>query len=647
MRIAYIIFALATFLSFSASAQESSAVLPSYVGSEQCSDCHQDASEAWAGSHHALAWTKPSAETIVADFDGTEFIHDGVTTNFRIEGDRYFVKVTENDGSSKEYLVHSVAGIEPLQQYLLETEAGRLQSFDVVWDTKEKRWFHLYPDQNLPPEDGLHWTGPYKNWNARCAECHSTGYEKNYDAANQSYASVQAEIGVGCEACHGPGSAHLKWAAGLSFGNPLERLNSQGLTMDFSAGAEATIQQCASCHSRREGQGNGSPIPGTAYHEAYVLSPLRPGLYYPDGQILDEVYVYGSFLQSKMYAKGVSCTNCHEAHTADLKAEGNGVCTQCHSEAENPDFPSLKTKLYDDPSHHFHQPDTAGAQCKSCHMIERVYMGVDGRRDHSFRIPRPDVAALTGSPDACTDCHTDRSPGWAAEVLVQKYPDSDNRKSHYGVALFNGQVDPRAATRSLANLAEDTGSAGLVRATALWLLEQSADQGLAARLAPMLQDSDPLVRSAAIGVQRMANPSEQVQRIVGLLDDPVKSVRIAAAKAMLGAPIVRLPASIQANLDAAMSEWQTGLSNRADFPETHLVLGGIALSMRNLERADKAFREVTRMDPQRVDAWVMLSRIAEVAGGPEAGSAVLNEALAVNPGNETLKGLAQRFTQDK
>jgi len=274
---------------------------PDYVGSKACTSCHESAASAWRGSHHPLAWTWPSAETVVADFDGTEFVHDGMTARFRIESEGgYHVKVTEKDGVTTDYRVHSVAGIEPLQQCLLETEPGRLQSFDVVWDTEEKRWFHLYPYEDLPPDDGLHWTGPYKNWNARCAECHATGCVKNYDHRTGRYASTQAEIGVGCEACHGPGAAHLQWVAAPEAWTPPSGLNAYGFSQSFAT-TEATIQQCATCHSRREAHTDASPVPGTPYHDSYGLAwpglaLLLSGAYHADGQILDEVYVYGSFL---------------------------------------------------------------------------------------------------------------------------------------------------------------------------------------------------------------------------------------------------------------------------------------------------------------------------------------------------------------
>jgi predicted CXXCH cytochrome family protein len=556
-----------------------------------------------------------------------------MSVRFRIEDGAYHAEVTESDGSMRGYEVHSVVGVEPLQQYLFETEAGRLQSFDVVWDTEEGRWFHLYPDQDLPPGDGLHWTGPYKTWNARCAECHATGYEKNYDQATGIYASAQAEIGVGCEACRGPGAAHLDWAVGKAVSPMLDPF---GFTMDFTKGAEATIQQCATCHSRREAHGDGNPVPGTAYHDAYSLALLRPGQYEADGQILDEVYVYGSFLQSKMYTQGVSCTDCHAPHSVELRAEGNAVCAQCHSPAGNPQFPTLKPADYDSPAHHFHEDGTDGAQCKSCHMVEWVYMGNDWRADHSFRIPRPDLAAETGAPDACTTCHEGQTPAWAAATLATWYPESTHRGSHFGVVLAAGRADPIAAAWDLADLAEESAQPGIVRATALWLAAQGADVGLANRLAPLLDDPDPLVRASAVGMQRGASPTERVQRIVGLLGDPVRSVRIEAAKQLVDAPIARMPAAIEASYRRAMADWQGALGNRMDFPETHLVLGGVALTMRNLPAAAGAFREVTRLDPQRADAWVMLVRIAEVAEGPNAARAVLAEALAAVPDDPTL-----------
>ncbi|WP_425091571.1 multiheme c-type cytochrome [Tropicimonas sp. S265A] len=619
-----------------------------YVGSGACIDCHTDAAQDWQGSHHAGAWTEATAENITADFDGTSFALRGLEARFRIEPDgAHHVEVTEPDGTTRDYPVHSVIGVEPLQQYVLETEPGRLQSFDVVWDTEEGGWFHIYPSSDLSPRDGLHWSGPYKNWNARCAACHATGFEKNYILRSRSYASTQVEIGVGCEACHGPGSTHVNWAQSTPQPAPPQNY---GFAMDFSD-TEATIQQCATCHSRREAHLDGNPMPGSAFHDDYNLALLREGLYHPDGQILEEVFVYGSFLQSKMYSKGVGCLDCHNPHSAQRIAEGNAVCTQCHSLAGNPDYPSLELADYDAPSHHFHPDGSAGAQCKNCHMVEQVYMGNDRRADHSFRIPRPDLAAQTGTPDACTECHTDRTPDWAAAQLIEWYPDSDARGPHYGTTLALGREDAVAASEELIALALDTQVPGIVRATALSLVERAGSFTAAEDLVPLLSDPDPLVRAAAAGAQRAAPVEVRVDRLLPLMEDTYKNVRIEAARALLDADPSAFSPIAQEVYQNALDDWRGAISNRLDFPETHLQLAGIAMTNRDFRSAVSAFREAVAQDPQRVDAWVMMIRIGAALGAQDRTLLdLLNEALEANPDDPALLGILAQLrglpTQD-
>ncbi len=605
---------------------------PAYVGSAACTDCHRRQADDWQKSHHAMAWTQPNSDTVLGDFDETQFLHRGITTRFGREDGQYVVHTDGPDGSMQRYPVAGVAGLAPLQQYILETEAGRLQSLDVVWDVEEKRWYHLYPDQDLPAGDGLHWTGPYKTWNARCAECHATNYDKNFDPKTASYASTQTEIGVGCESCHGPGQAHRDWALANGDYDPdrWAGLSGTGFSMDFNTGAEAEIQQCAGCHSRREAFEDGTPLPGTPFHDAYRLSPLREGLYHPDGQILDEVYVYGSFLQSKMYSKGVACTDCHNPHSGERLAKGNAICTQCHSAAGNPRFPSLPLTQYDDPAHHFHPEDSSGAQCKNCHMIERTYMGVDGRRDHSFRVPRPDLSVETTAPNACTDCHDDRTAAWASQTVAAWYPDSRHRGPHFSQVFAPARDNPAAQAEGLLGIAEHSGLPGIVRASALDLLAPVSTPAIAARGVPLLSDPNPMVRTAAVPLQRAA-PTEAAGHLLPLLQDPMRSVRIAAAREFLGLRIAQMPESATRALGQAMTEWQRSLQNKADFPETQLVMGGIGLTTRNMAAALSAFGEAVEMDPQLVQAWTMIARIQDALGDRQAALETLNRAIAANP----------------
>jgi predicted CXXCH cytochrome family protein len=588
--------------------------------------------DAWEGSHHAKAWTETTAEHVLGDFDNATYTQNGIQSRFYRDDDKFMIETDGPTGRIQRYPVMGVVGIEPLQQYLLETEEGKLQSFDVVWDTEQERWYHLYPDQELFAGDGLHWTGPYKNWNARCAECHATDFNKNYSPINRTYASTQKEIGVGCEACHGPGEAHLAWAEKLEMTqSPWTGLTDTGLTIDMAAGGETYIQQCASCHSRREPFEDGNPLPGTAFHDAYRLSTLREGTYHADGQILDEVYVYGSFLQSKMYANGVTCNNCHEPHTAKVRDTGNGLCTQCHSEAGNSDFKTLSLKSYDEPSHHFHEQGSEGAQCKSCHMIERDYMGVDGRRDHSFRIPRPDLSMETRGPNACTDCHSSETAAWAAAAIEDWYPDSEHRAPHFGQALAAGRRDLSGNTNELATLAEYEALPGIVRATALEMLTQVATPEIATRLEPLLQDPDPMVRAAAVGLQRGAPENERPARLALLLGDPVKSVRIAAAREFLSLRIARMPDRLARDLNGATRDWQGSLLAKLDFPETQIVMAGIGLTTRRMETALQAFSEAVTLDPQLEQAWIMMIRIHAAMGNREAARETADRAVEINP----------------
>jgi predicted CXXCH cytochrome family protein len=406
---------------------------------------------------------------------------------------------------------------------------------------------------------------------------------------------------------------------------------------------EIEIQQCAGCHSRREAFQDGNPLPGTPFHDAYRLALLRPGLYHADGQILDEVYVYGSFLQSKMYAKGVRCSNCHEPHSGQLRAQGNAVCTQCHSPAGNEAFPSLTKKLYNDSSHHFHEPGTPGAECKSCHMIERTYMGIDGRRDHSFRVPRPDLSEKLGTPNACNDCHAEKPASWPTRELEKRFPNSTHRGSHYGEVLFGAQNNPNGFSKQLLEIAAQRSFAGIVRASALDLLASRVTPQLAESAAHLIQDRDPLVRAAAVSLQRVAPPVDKIQRIIGALEDPVKVVRIAAAREMLNMRAAYIPTKIKESMNVAYREWQEANTAKLDFPEIHMVLGGTALVMRNAPAAIAAFQEVTSLDPQMVPAWIMQVRILLAIGDKAGAQLALQKGLVANPGNRDLATYKEQF----
>ncbi len=603
---------------------------PRHVTSQACKACHDQQFRDWSDSHHDWAWRLPRPENVLGDFDDASIHHKGVTSRFSNRGGRYYVETDGPDGKPREFEVKFTVGVEPLQQYLLETEPGRLQALDLAWDTTRRRWYHLYPDQDLKGGDGLHWTGPYKNWNARCAECHVTGYAKNYDARARTYSSVQSEIGVGCEACHGPGEAHVAWAEAPDTYDESRfiGLGAMALSVDFAEAApEVEIEVCAACHARRQSLTSQGSAPGEPFLDNFVPALLRTGLYHADGQILDEVYVYGSFQQSKMRAQGVRCSDCHEPHGLSTRAEGNALCTQCHNPEGNPRFPTLKLGLFDSPSHHFHRADGEGANCVDCHMPARTYMGVDPRRDHSFRVPRPDLSVRLDTPNACTRCHDGKTDSWAAEKVRAWYPEGRSGRPHYSEVLAAGRAGDPDAPKGLMALARMSGSPAIVRATALDLLRRYGP-AQADAVEDLLADPEPLVRRSAATLQEFAPPRTRAARLVPLLSDPRRSVRIEAARHLVDVPARDIPRAARPTLRTAIVEYQASLFTAVDFPETQMNLAGLAYRTGNPRAAEVALRTALKMDRQLGEAWLRLAELQSITGRSNEAEMTLRTGLA-------------------
>ena len=529
-------------------------------------------------------------------------------------------------GKPETFQVRYAVGHRPLQQYLVETTAGRLQVLDIAWDVNARKWFHLYPDQKLPAGDGMHWTGTYKNWQARCATCHQTGFDKGYDFAARTYKSHWSELTVGCESCHGPGKDHI---AAARQGNP-----HQSLMPKMGAGQQANeINVCGPCHARREAFSQVQPPAGSPFDDHYALSLLTPDLYFGDGQQNAEVFILGSFLQSKMKAKGVTCSNCHEAHSGKLLAEGNAVCTQCHSEAGRSEFPSLRKAAYDTPEHHHHKAGSEAAQCVSCHMPERTYMLIDPRRDHFFRRPDPLQSQAAGAPDVCTTCHKDKTPAWAAENIAQWFPQRDHSwQDRSALIAFNAGDRQEKTLADLTAFIRDREKPAIARATALRAAASEASFS-ETDATELLKDPDALVRAAAAGALRNIPVVERVGLLTPLLSDPARSVRQVAAIEIAGAGVAALPAADDPKYRAALTEYLDSRMANADTPESQMALGGLALSRRQWDEAETAFRTATEMDPQLVQAWLVLSQIREARGDKPGTEAALTAAIAASPRN--------------
>jgi predicted CXXCH cytochrome family protein len=631
-----------------------SAAPPSFVGSEKCASCHPKETEAFRGSDHARAMQPATDQTVLGSFDEARTAQHGVTSTFLRRDGKFLVRTDGPDGKPGDFEIAYTFGVDPLQQYLVRFPDGRLQALGLAWDTRPRaqggqRWFHLYPGQTFRAGDPLHWTGREQTWNFQCAECHSTDLRKRYDLATNRYATTWAELTVSCEECHGPGSGHVAWAEARPAGTPGGRGGATGLVVRLGRGdgtwaikdpqrgiaewtgpqrTSAELDVCARCHARRRPIVDPHPY-GRPFLDTHVPALLESRLYHADGQILGEVYEWGSFVQSRMQRAGVTCSDCHEPHRATLRAAGNAVCAQCHLPAK-----------FDAATHHHHRPESAGARCVSCHMAARTYMVVDPRRDHSFRVPRPDLSVALGTPNACTGCHQDRPPRWAADRIAA-WGGTRQGTPDFARALDAARRGLPDAGPALTALATDERQPGIARATALSHLPEFWTAGMAAPVESALRDPDALVRLAALRATEAMPPEQRGRLAAPLLRDPVRAVRLAAAQTLATAPRAPLAEGPRADFDRAVAELVQSELVNADRPEAHVNLSNLYGRLGRPGDAESELRTALWLDPAFVPALVNLADLLRTQGRDADGERFLEQALRAAPDHaEALHALA-------
>jgi predicted CXXCH cytochrome family protein len=614
-----------------------------FVGRQVCASCHAAQEQLWRQSHHDLAMQAATAATVLGNFDNQEFTHAGTTSRFFRKDDRFMVRTDGPDGKLTDYEIKYTFGVEPLQQYLIEFPGGRLQALGIAWDTRPReqggqRWFHLYPDEQITYDDELHWTRLNQNWNGMCAECHSTHLQKNYDPKLKSFDTRWSEIDVSCEACHGPGAQHVDWARKKPGWE--KQPDSKGLTvvlderrgvqweMDADSGTairsepregSAEIEMCARCHARRSIV-SAAYVHGEPLLDHYLPRLLDAGMYYPDGQIQDEVYVYGSFLQSRMYQAGVTCSDCHEPHSLQLRQPGSDVCLQCHA-----------ADKFATAAHHFHKQGAAGASCVECHMPPRDYMVVDPRHDHSFRIPRPDLSVTLGTPNACNVCHADKSAPWAASHVQDWYGHVPQGLQNWaGIFAATRSGDPGAG-ESLLQLIRASGTPSIVRATALSQVGPYLDTKSLDVLTQGLWDDDPGVRAATMGVLEQLPAGLRVQLAFPFLQDEVRAVRIEAARVLAAVPAGDLDERQRVLLEQGIEEFIASQLASADRPEAQTNLGNLYARRGQLQQAERAYRTAIELNPAYTPAWVNLADFYRGRQDEAAADKTLREAIESMP----------------
>ncbi len=631
------------------------AAAATFVGSEACVGCHQSEAKLWQTSQHKHAMDHATEKSVLGDFSGVTFDYFGVTSRFFRKDGKFLVETDGSDGKLATFEVKYTFGVDPLQQYLIEFPDGRIQALSIAWDSRPKdkggqRWLHLYPNENIRADEVLHWTKLNQNWNFMCAECHSTGVRKNYDASADRFATTWSEISVGCEACHGAGSNHATWARNRASWWPLGKREdpTKGLLVRFDERANVTwpenprtgmpqrsvppalvreeVETCGLCHARRGGFSE-AWVPGHWLSDTHRVSPLERRLFNADGQMRDieETYNYAPFKQSKMFAMGVTCSDCHDPHSAELRAPGDGVCLQCHAAAK-----------YETAAHSHHADVNPALSCASCHMPARTYMIVDRRHDHSFRVPRPDLSAELGTPNACNDCHRDKTSQWAATAVEGWFGPKREGFQNYAKAFHAAWTGRNGAAQLLADVASDANTPAFVRASALSELSAYVSAANIDLARKGLTDPDPMVRLGALEMLSNA-PAERLWPLVSsLLSDPVRGVRVRTASLLAPVATANQPPADRERFAQAADEFIAAQRLNADRPEARTTLANFLAQRGQSAEAEAEYKAARRLDPQFSPAAINLADLYRGLGREAEGLALLRTAAADAPRDASL-----------
>ena len=560
---------------------------------ENCQSCHQGEWQVWNRSHHQKSMQIADDSSVLGDFNDVEISINDEPVKFYKNNNEFWVEL-----DNQKYKVDYTFGFEPLQQYLIKSENGKYQILPYSWDSRPierggQQWFHIYGEDHIPKNDRLHWQQPLQNWNGMCADCHSTGLKRNYDAITDTFNTNWQNINVGCASCHQGDMKTIdnddgNWTL-------IEGAKTMSWSNDFRNQSE--IEVCAACHSRRSPLTDGFNSQDK-FLDAFSPSPILMPDYYPDGQIKEEVYVWGSFLQSKMYKEGVICSDCHDPHSLSLKDEGNALCTTCH-----------QSEFFDTPNHHNHLKTSSGAQCVNCHMSDNLYMGVDNRRDHSFRIPRPDLNHKTSSPDACSSCHTGQTPEWAADKINTWFGEKQTREIHYGEILQNVLKGVPNSETALKQLLNDENIPVIIRASAYNLLPNFPNAESAEFIENGLQSKEPLIRLGAIRGSTFIPVSDRKILLSTHLNDPFKAIRVEVVNSLSDMNINRLNEKDKDAYNMALDEFLTAQDQVMWRGEGRFNLGIFKTMQNETEAAKDLYLDAIKIDPFFPASYINLADI--------------------------------------
>lgn len=591
-----------------------------FTGDLSCRSCHTKEFDQWKQSHHFMAMQPANDSTVSGDFNNVTFTGDGVTSRFFKKEGKFYINTQGEDGKNHDYEVKYIFGFTPLQQYLVEFTGGRMQVPRVSWDVVEKKWFHQYPGQKIPSHDWLHWTGNAQNWNTMCASCHSTNLQKNYDLENDSYKTTYSVINVSCESCHGAGKLHMDYVNGKDY-KAGDKIPGSFLHLAKNAGQTEQLNTCAPCHARKADI-TAIPETGDEIMDNYIPEIADKEFFHPDGQQDAEDYNYTSFLQSRMFRQGVKCSNCHDPHSGRTVLTGNQTCLQCHA------------KTFDDPAHTFHAIGSPGSECKNCHMPGKRYMVNDLRYDHSFRVPRPDLSVKYGTPNACNNCHANKTAQWSVDAVIKWY--GPVRKYHFAEDLIPGSKLDQNSEANLIKLFGDSSVPDIIKATAVNYLGKLGSPNSLSTLILALRSKDAQTRYRALRGLANFQPDNWLNEIGPLLSDKVRAVRIAAADLYITLPEQQLPGQYFKAFTSAKNELHNYVKYQADFAVGNLAIADYYLKQNDFQNAEKFYLRGLKKDSLMNYARLNLSTVYNVLGKNDRSLQVLEAAARIDPENDRI-----------
>jgi predicted CXXCH cytochrome family protein len=571
-----------------------------YAGSPACGGCHAPLTASWSTSFHHLAMlpAAPGAGLLARPRPEGPLVEAG--GDYWMTGSSLEV--------SKDVPLRYALGHSHVEQFLGDLGGKRLQALPLAWDVRAGEWFDLFGTERRRPEDWGHWSNRGMTANVQCLFCHTTDYAKGYDPATDGYDSTWKEMGVGCEACHGPGSAHVRAQGGAA--DPYAKPDDDLL-----------LAACGSCHSRRVER---APYrTGVPYLDVFEPELLDSNEYYPDGQVKEELYELISFEMSRMHGEGVRCWDCHDPHGNGTRKPGNELCRTCHEAS------------LDSEAHTHHAAGSAGAQCIGCHMPITVYMQRDPRHDHSFQRPDPQATIDLGIPNACNRCHTERDAPWAVEQMQAWYPNDAVRVRRRAIAaaIAQGRADDAAAVPALLELLGSPIDA-VRRASAARLLGRfPTATGVTTALITGLRDTEPLVRAGSAWslAQRPTLAPDARTALETALDDPVLVVRLHAALGLRDVHPKDLPPALATALAKATAEWRVSQEVGGDTPEAHYNLGIFLAARGDVDGAASEYRAALRLWPTSIQARHNLAMLLGQNGRLDEAARELETLLEHDP----------------